>query len=57
MFHPCYALTQKIHAIHSGQGQIVWNHILREANQAADELTKQTLLDDDSFQINFPRGF
>ena len=33
LMHPCYNVVQGIHEVHSGSGNIIWNNILKEANQ------------------------
>lgn len=33
--HSCFSLTKQIHDVHSNEGELAWNHVLREANYVA----------------------
>lgn len=35
--HPCYNLVREIHVLHANTGNLVWNHVLREANQVVND--------------------
>ncbi|KAG4973833.1 putative ribonuclease H protein [Glycine soja] len=55
MRHPFYNLVQEIHAVHGYQGNIYWNHVLREANQVADALAKKAITTLSLYQVfDFP---
>lgn len=47
----CYPLVSAIHSVNNGAGKIVWQHVLREANQVADGPAKLGLSLDSDFKI------
>lgn len=49
--HPHKTLVEDIHQIHTSGGEVIWNHVLGEANQTADGLEKHGLALDIDFII------